>query len=356
MKISFTSNLGIQNSMRLSVSQGQTELLKSQQEVTTGTYYDPGVSLGYESGRSVNLTNEQNRMQSIVDSNSIVSQRLDASQSSLSNMSDNVQSSLDALVALSGSSDQTQLSTATQTLQNNLDAFVSAGNTSVNGEYLFAGINTGTKPLSSYDSTSAAKASFDDAFSSYFGFSPTDSAASSITVDGVPGMQDFMENTLEPMYDASSSSDKWKTDWSTASDTNMISQVNTSETVKTSSNANSDGFRNFALASVMGIELLGSNINSDVRSYVSKTAISRLGNTIANVNDEQSSLGLSQSRVESGNTTLKTQIDIVKTSFNNLNEVDAYAASTKVNSLLSQLQASYQLTAKIQSLNLANYI
>ena len=228
--------------MRLSVSQGQTELLKSQQEVTTGTFYDLAFpwATRVRAKRQPYERAEQDAVHRGFQLDRVAAVGCFA-VCALQYVR-KCQSSLDALVALSGSSDQTQLSTATQTLQNNLDAFISAGNTSVNGEYLFCGINTGIKPLSTYDGQSAAKASFDNAFSNYFGFSPNDSAASSITVDGVTGMQDFIENTLEPMYDSSSGSDTWKTDWSTASDTNMISQVNTSETVKSSSNANSDGF------------------------------------------------------------------------------------------------------------------
>jgi flagellar hook-associated protein 3 FlgL len=352
MKVSFTSNLGIQNAMRQTINQSQSELLKAQTEVSTGTYADRGVSLGYQTGRSVSLTVEKSRMNSIIDSNSIATQRLSASQSSLTNMSENVQTSLNSLIALSGSDDKSLLTTTTQSLQSQLDAFVSSGNTSSNGEFLFAGINTGTEPLKAYNDTSAAKTTFDNAFQTYFGFTPSDPAASSITVGGVPGMQDFVENTLEPLYTGS----QWSTDWSTASSTNMTSQISASESVQTSTNANTDGFKKFALASVLGIELLGSNVNSTTRQYISQSAISYMGEAVAGVDQERSALGLSEARVNKSNATLQTQVTIVETSFNNLNEVDAYAASTKVNSLLSQMEASYTLTARIQKLSLVNFL
>ncbi|HZG30700.1 MAG TPA: flagellar hook-associated family protein [Ensifer sp.] len=352
MRISFTSNLAMQNSMRQTVSASQAHLLKAQTEVSTGTYADQGVALGYQSGRSVNLTTEKSRLNSIMDSNSIVSQRLSASQSSLSNMSDDIQTSLNSLIALSGSDDKTLLNTTTQSLQSQLDAFISSGNTSANGEFLFAGINTADQPLKTYDSTSAAKASFDTALSNYM----TTNGIGSMSSFTVAQMQDFVENTLAPMYTASSGSDTWKTDWSTASDTNMTSRVNTSETVQSSTNANNDGFRKFALASVMGIELLGSDVNSDVRQYISKTAISYMGEAVAGVDSERSALGLSEARVKTANDTINTQVSIVDTAFNNLNEVDAYEASTKVNNLLAQMEASYQLTSRLQKLSLANYL
>lgn len=352
MRISFTSNLAVQNAMRQTVSQSQSELLKAQTEVSTGTYADGGIALGYQSGRSVNLTTEKSRLNAIMDSNAIVTQRLAASQSSLTNMSDNVQTSLNSLIALSGSDDQTLLDTTTQSLENQLQAFVSSGNTSANGEFVFGGINTAQEPLKPYSATSAAKASFDTALSNYM----SANGIASMSDFTVSQMQDFVENKLAPMYDASSASDKWKTDWSTASDTNMTSRINTSETVQSSTSANNGGFRKFALASVMGIELLGSNVSSDVRQYISKQTISYMGEAVAGVDDQRSALGLSEARVKTANTTITTQVNIVDTAFNSLNEVDAYEASTKVNNLLSQMEASYTLTSRIQKLSLVNYL
>ncbi|MCD2172718.1 flagellar hook-associated family protein [Rhizobium sp. C4] len=352
MRISFTSNLAMQNSMRQTVSESQSQLLKAQTEVSTGTFADQGIALGYQSGRSVNLTAEKSRLNSIVDSNSIVSQRLSASQSALGNMSSDIQTSMNSLIALSGSDDKTLLNTTTQSLQSQLDAFISSGNTSANGEFLFSGINTANQPLKTYDTASAAKASFNTALTNYM----SANGIGSMSNFTVAQMQDFVENNLAPMYTAGNGSDAWKTDWSAASDTNMTSRVNTAETVQSSTNANNDGFRKFALASVLGVELLGSDVTSDVRQYISKTAIGYMGEAVAGVDAQRSALGLSEARVKTANDTMTAQVNIVETAFNNLNEVDAYEASTKVNNLLAQMEASYQLTSRLQKLSLANYL
>ncbi len=352
MRISFTSNLAMQNSMRQTVSESQSQLLKAQTEVSTGTFADQGIALGYQSGRSVNLTTEKSRLNSIVDSNSIVSQRLSASQSALSNMSSNIQTSLNSLIALSGSDDKTLLNTTTQSLQSQLDAFIASGNTSANGEFLFSGINTANQPLKNYDASAAAKASFDTALTNYM----SANGIGSMSNFTVAQMQDFVQNTLAPMYTAGNAGDTWKTDWSNASDTNMNSRVNTAETVQSSTNANNDGFRKFALASVMGVELLGKDVTSDVRQYISKAAIGYMGEAVAGVDAQRSALGLSEARVKTANDTMTAQVSIVETAFNNLNEVDAYEASTKVNNLLAQMEASYQLTSRLQKLSLANYL
>ncbi|MEN9894165.1 MAG: hypothetical protein RIR97_17, partial [Pseudomonadota bacterium] len=56
------------------------------------------------------------------------------------------------------------------------------------------------------------------------------------------------------------------------------------------------------------------------------------------------------------NESLTAQINIVKTNLNDLQGVDPYEASTRVNTLLQQVETSYTLTAKIQKLSLVNFL
>jgi flagellar hook-associated protein 3 FlgL len=50
------------------------------------------------------------------------------------------------------------------------------------------------------------------------------------------------------------------------------------------------------------------------------------------------------------------QIDIFKTFLNELEGVDPYEASTRVNALISQIETSYALTARIQQLSLTRLL
>ncbi len=349
MKTSFISNIGVQTSMRDTIANAQEQLIKAQKEITTGQYADRGVSLGWETGRSVNLSVEVTRIETLQDSNAIVDDRLQGSQAALKAMEQYMQSSRDALIALSGSSDATLLGTAVDTITNSLQAFVAAGNTSANGEYLFAGINTDVQPLTEYSATSAAKTTFDTAFNGFFGFPPTSPSVNTITV---AQMDTFITGTLEPLYTGA----QWTTDWSTASDTNMSSRISTSETVYTSTNANQSGFRSFAQGAVMVKEMLSLNIGNDVRQLISEKSISYINDGITGINAQRTVLGLSQERLASANDTLATQKDIIELSFKKLVEVDAYEASTLVNALKTQVETSYTLTARIQQLSLVNFL
>ncbi|MFA7415783.1 MAG: flagellar hook-associated family protein [Rhizobium sp.] len=342
MSTSNVSNLSIQTSMRLTIRQAQNELIKSQNEVSTGIFYDVGAELGGETASTLDLTRDGLRLQSMIDTNAIATQRLESSQESLSQMSAAAQEMQDALISLGKSGASTTIDVATQTISNALNTFTSVANTSVGGEYLFAGINTDVQPLTPYDATSAAKVAFDTAFASYPWSTPKTAAE----------MDDFITNVVEPMYSGAN----WNTDWSSATDQVMTSRISQTEVVDTSSSANSNGMRYFALAAVLSKELLGLDLHDDVRSVVSQKAIAYTGVAIAGINSQRTQLGMSQNRVEKANASLQVQIDILDTTLKSKIEVDAYDASTRVNNLLALVEASYTLTSKIQGLSLVNYL
>src|SRR5690606_6087252 len=147
MKTSFISSLSIQTTMRHAVSKAQQDMVAAQQEVTTGRHADVGVALGATTARSLDLTRDVLRIKSMMATNSLATQRLEASEEALSRMQDLGQTVLDALVGLGTSGDTTNLAVARTTIQTSLDTFASFANTSVNGEYLFAGIDTDVKPF-----------------------------------------------------------------------------------------------------------------------------------------------------------------------------------------------------------------
>jgi flagellar hook-associated protein 3 FlgL len=350
MKTSFISNQAIQNAMRLTISRGQSDIQQLQKEIVTGRHADIGIALGAQTSNSVSLNRDVMRLETILDSNALVTQRLSASQLALEMMSDGAQHMLEAFISANGADDATRLSIARRDVESSLSAFTSAINTSANGEYLFAGINTDVKPLADYQAAgSAPKAAFDATFLGHFGFTQDDPAAAGITV---PQMENFLTNVLEPTFTGAA----WSTDWSNASDTNISSRIRRNEVVESNVNANASGMRNFALAAVIGIELLDAPISSEVRAAVNARAIQHAGQAVTGIDNQRSNLGVSENRVAKANVALESQIRIVKLHLGDIEGVDAYEASTRMNSLLAQVETSYTLTARIQQLNLMNYL
>jgi flagellar hook-associated protein 3 FlgL len=350
MKTSFISNLAMQNAMRLTIGRGQNEIQKLNTEIVTGRYADIGLALGAKASNSVTLNRDVTRLNGILDSNALVTQRLAASQSALDLMSASAQQMMEAFIAVNGSDDANRLLIAQRDVETALGAFTIAGNTSSNGEYLFSGINTNTRPLEDYLSAgSAPKAAFDATFLGHFGFTQNDPAAAGITV---AQMNNFISTVLEPAFTGAA----WKTDWSSASDTNVTSRILKNEVVESSTNANSDGMRSFALAAVLGVELLKSPISAEVRTAVNASAIKYAGKAVTGIDNQRSELGVSQNRITKANTALEAQLRIITLHLGDVEGVDAYEASTRMNSLLAQVETSYKLTARIQQMSLTNYL
>jgi flagellar hook-associated protein 3 FlgL len=82
--------------------------------------------------------------------------------------------------------------------QINLQNSISNLNTSLNGDYIFAGTNTGNKPITDYYAPSAAnKAAVDTAFLSVFGGPRTSASVSTISGQS---MQNFLDNQFASCF------------------------------------------------------------------------------------------------------------------------------------------------------------
>ncbi|EJT02696.1 flagellar hook-associated family protein [Rhizobium sp. CCGE 510] len=348
MKSSFISSSAIQNAMRLTIRQAQNQMTKATMEATTGVYADIGVSLGGNAARSVDFSRETDRIDSIKASNSLVTARMESSQLGLSKMKDVGDGLVSKLTALQGSHDPGSITVAIQSATSALSTMMDTANTMVNGEYLFSGINTDVQPLT--DKTTATSAAIVTQLNTYA--TGLGKAVSALT--GTE-MSTFITTTVEPMF----SQANWTnatTGWSQASNQNMTSRISNSEVIESSTNANSEGMRYMALASVMTSALLGQNLSSDAMSTVSKQAITYTTKATSGLVTQASQLGLSQERVKKSNDALDAQSNIIKNKLVDLQGVDPYEASTLVKTLETQLETAYTIVSKIQQLSLVNYL
>ena len=99
MKTTFLSTSAISAATRLSVAQTQAKLAKAQKEVTTGRLADVGASLGYKTGQALSLRQDHARLKTIIDTNSVVSTRLSATQAALKSLADDAQLFVSQLIA-----------------------------------------------------------------------------------------------------------------------------------------------------------------------------------------------------------------------------------------------------------------
>ena len=335
--------------MRYSLLRAQSELTKAQKEVSTGRFADIGLALGSRTGQSVSFERDLERLKGIVDSNALASARLTSTQDALAQISSAAQSFLSTLTtSVSGdASPSLTLTDAKGTLQS-LTAIL---NSSYNGEHLFAGINTDVQPINDFTATgSPNKAAFDAGFLSFFGFTKNAPAAANITA---AQMDNFLTTVVEPQFLGAG----WQGTWSNATDEGITSRIALNETVQTSVSANDDGMRKLAMAAATVADMFDSNVGDIARKAVLTRAVSLVGEAIERPRQsELQDRHRREPRQERQRPHQHAGRPVRRRNISRLEGVDPYEASTRVSTLLQQIETSYALTARIQQLSLVKYL
>lgn len=343
--MTYISSLSISNPLRSSILQTQTALSNAQTELSTGTQADLGTFLGSRTGSSLSLKAEIDQLTTYSTANGLASTRLSGTSSILNSMLTSAQSMAATLTTAASGATAELPSTSQEALQ----SFLGMINNSTGSQFIFGGINTTTKPLTDYSSTSAAKSSVDNAFQAAFGTSQTSAGASAIT--GAQ-MQSFLSNQFATLFNDSN----WSANWSSASNTTITSQTGPAQSVTTSVSANDTAFRQLAEAYTMVSEFSGSNMSVGARAAVISTASSLVSGAIDGLTNLSSSVGDAQNVLSTSDTQITDQVTFLKGSVSNLDDVDTYSLSTQITQLQTQLQASYELTSKLSTLSLVNYL
>jgi flagellar hook-associated protein 3 FlgL len=350
MKSSFVSSASISEAVRHSVMRAQIELTKAQKEVSTGRVADVGLALGARTGQSVSFSRDFARLQGIVDTNALASARLSSTQAALNEVTTIAQSFL-ATITNSLGGDASPLLTLTDA-KGTLQALTTTLNTSYNGEHLFAGINTDVKPVNDYTAAgSPNKAAFDAAFLAHFGFTQSDPGAASMSA---AQMDTFIDSVVIPEFMGAG----WQATWSNATDEGINSRIALNETVETSVSANEQGLRKLAMAAATVLDMFEttSQVSDPARKQLLSRAVAFVGEAMASIANLSAKTGIIENRVKNASERINTQTMLLEKNIQDFEGVDPYQASTKVSTLLQQIETSYALTARIQQLSLVKFL
>jgi flagellar hook-associated protein 3 FlgL len=349
MSANFVSSQALANNLVLPIMQAQSSLAAATTEESTGQYADLGLQLGEQSGYELSLKEEVGQLQTLTSNNSIISTSLSTAQSALSAISSSAQTTLNDLTtwtpsANSGASLQNMGQSALQSL-------IASANAASGDQYVFGGINSAVAPMADYYSTptSAAKTAIDQAFETTFGILPTDPAAANISASA---MQSFLSGPFAALFQGAS----WSADWSSASSSNTSAEIAPGQTVTTSTNANQSGFQELAQAYAMLSEFGGSALSSAAQQAVATTQSSLVSQGVDSMTNIQAELGSTQSAVTNANSSMSSQLTILQQQVGNFDDVNANTTAAQINSLTNQIQMAYELTSRLQELNLAQYL
>ena len=343
------SSLYLANSLILPVTQAQAQLTTAMTEESTGQYADLGLQLGDQSGYELSLKEQVQGLHALTSGNSLISMNLSTAQDALKTIASTAQSTVADLTAWTPSANS---GASLQTMgQSALEGLIGSANATSGDVYVFGGVNSGVAPLANYYSTptSAAKTAVDQAFQTAFGVLPTNPAAASITASQ---MQGFLSGAFAGLFSGAN----WTSLWSSASSTNTSSQIAPAQTATTSMNANDPSFRDLAQAYTMLSEFGGSELSLSAQQAVASAASSLITQGQNALTNAQAALGATQSAVNDANSSMSSQLTILQQQIDGLDDVDQSATAAQITSLTNQIQMAYELTARLQQLNLAQYL
>ena len=165
-------------------------------------------------------------------------------------------------------------------------------------------------------------------------------------------LQNFLDTTFSGLFGDAA----WSGTWSSASDQNMRSRISASQTVDTSTNANQQAFRKLASAYTMVADLGVDGLNDDAFQAVADKAAKLVGEAIQDLTQQRAILGITQKQVADANDAMKAQTSILNQHIVSLEAVDPAEASTRLSALMTQIETSYAMTARIQQLSLLKYL
>lgn len=346
MALSFVSMM---NAPRTAISDMQRQLMDRQREAATGRKADVGLDLGNRTHHAVSLRYDLDLNSTQKDLNGVTSAQLELTQNLLTSVGNIAHDFTSTLVGARNAVNGQDI--VKQAAAQALDGLTALLNTSHDGQFVFAGINSGQSPIASYQQSppSAAKQAIDAAFMGHFGFSQTSPMAASITKSQ---MDAFVDGVLSLEFSGAA----WTTNWSSASDQNRTVRLDQGQTAELPVNANNEAIRDLMMSLTAAMDAGTGNLSQGTfQALVDKTA-ALAGSAAGKISNVQSLMGNVQQEVSSATERITSRNNILSKEINALEGVDPYEAATRVNTLTNQLEASYALTARLSRLSLLNYL
>jgi flagellar hook-associated protein 3 FlgL len=343
------SNLSSSMALRATVTRLQREMNDTRVEASTGKVADRGLKLGLRTSVSVDLQEQVKRIDTIKAMNTNVSSRLEATQGALDSVRSLVSSVMDQFAQARTAGGN--LALAQKGARDALSQLNDKLNASFNGQYLFAGVNTDVKPVSSSpdDPSSAGRAAVDASFSAQFGMTQADPLLANISAGDISA---YLNGTFASLFSESG----WRSNFSAASSQVIQSRVSMSEVADTSVSADAQAFRDITRALTIVAQVGIDKMNPQAAAAVLDEAMQAIGTGQQGVANVQADLGRVQQRVSDASDRLTIQSQSLAKSIGNLEDVDPYDVSVRLNALSTQIETSYALTTRIQNLSLLKYL
>ncbi|MCA0922622.1 flagellin [Pseudooceanicola nanhaiensis] len=342
---------------RQTVSDLTNQLAKAEYEVTTGLLQNVFGELGARAAQSLTLRSQMASAEAFVDSNTLLANRMEVTATALGTMRDIAQEFLDVAIANRDAPGST-VESLQMLAQSTIGQLIATTNTTFQGSALFSGTTTNATSLQGWDEVNDAS-----------GLSPADVLA------GIVGTGPTTEAEAEAMIaqldavfssDASAGTSGYETtfyngtdllDESGAANDRLSARIDTGTEVEYGIQANDTAFTELmqGLAMIASTDPATIDDEDAYNTWMTK-AVDLISSGISGLLETETALGGQQARVESLIEVQQSRIDLYNSQVLDLEGVDEYEAATRLTTLQTQLQASYQVTSLMNSLSFLNYM
>ncbi len=331
---------------RAAVAIGQMRLAEAQKELGTGRHHDVGLALGSRIDSDIRHRLSLNKTNQAIDVAKQAGVRAGMVQTALGSLTTLADQFLSALSAARGA-EQGQM-VIRDAARSSLTALTQLVNVTFDGQYLFGGISSDRPPLLDYGG-GAPQAAVDAAFASEFGLAQADPLVSQITG---PDMSNFLDGVFSGLF----SPVEWQANWSQAASVNLSLRIDTGAGIDLTSNGNASFVPKLAEAFTAMMALGQGNLSRSAFEATASKAMSLISEAKLEIGTEQSRIGISQQRIDETSARLEKTKRWTSEAVTELESVDPYEVATRVNLLMTQLEASYEVTSRISRLSILNYL
>ncbi len=342
---------------RLNVSLLTQELQVAGQEVATGRKADVYADLGARATSSLKLRTREAETQSYLTSNGVLEHKLDAMLVSIDAVRTQAQSVLDVALANAAAP-----SSGAEVLQMQataaIESIMAALNTSYQGDHFFAGTQSENPPLTRWGETNPDTGlSPSDVMGDIVTGPPSDLAAAQGMIASITDVFDSANTDPARNYEGTFFSGTPLLDGTGQASTRVTSHISPGQAHPTGVQANDTPFREI----LKGLAMLATTDVSDIadtEAYQAwmEEASASLSKGLSGALDVSAAVGFSQQVVETASDRLTDVSMVQQRLIGEYENVDPYEAVTRMNNLETQLQASYEVSARLMRLSFMNHM
>lgn len=347
MRAIFPSSLAQTETMRLTLQRKQSALAKAEIEIGTGRHADVAIALGGRMSAVVDMRALSTELEAIEHSNGQVKGRFDTAQSALSAIGDVAQDLFASIVAARQSgADRSVLIDDARSRMEQLQAL---SRSTSDGVFVLSGINAGAPPLDDYlaNPPGSAKTAVATAFSGLVA-----GAGGQTSMISAADMQTYLDTTFSALFDDPS----WGSAFSSAATEGMTHRISINETIEAPVTANDPAIRDLyeVLAGLLDSDI--ENLNAEAFDVLADRLAKTAASASSAIAGAQSSLGIAQERLAKATDRIVLERATLERRVGAEESVDSYEVATRITSLMTALETSYSMTARLMNMTLLKYL